>query len=400
MTDINEPPPFPFPYHERRLAPEFADRRKSCPFGTVRLQSGHDAVLLVRNADVAAALADTRLSHDLTAPGSPRFVEGPSYLDDPTMFANMEGAEHRRIRRIIASAFTPQSIATWHPMIEQVATELAEALDHGGHRADVMSDFCIPLPVTIIRRLIGVPESDAPQFRAWSNAFVSGAKMTLEQRIQQMSEFTGYVAELIAYKRTRPGTDLIDNLIAARDGDDRLSEPELVTLVTSTIAGGNETTSNSLGRHLVTLLDEDAALWKRLVADQDLIPAAVDELLRTTKLGAFFPMRLATEDVDLPSGRIREGQAVVVAVASGLRDESVYSDPETIQLDRPPVPTLAFGRGPHTCLGINLALAELRIGLRVLVEHFPSLRLDCDVDELRYTEGGLLSSLISLPLAW
>lgn len=400
MTDTDEPQLFPFPYHERRLAPEFAERRKSCPFGTVRLQSGHDAVLLVRHADVAAALADPRLSHDLTAAGSPRFVPGPSYLDDPTMFANMEGAEHRRMRRVVASAFTPRSIATWHPVIEQVAVELADALDRSGRRADVMSDFCIPFPATIIRRLLGVPDKDAAQFRAWSNAFVSGAKMTLEQQIQQINEFTGYVAELIAYKRTNPGTDLIDDLIAARDGDDRLSEPELVTLVTSTIAAGNETTSNSLGRHLLTLLDDDATLWKRLVADPDLIPAAVDELLRTTKLGSFFPMRLATEDVDVPSGRIREGQAVVVAVASGLRDESVYPDPEAIHLDRPAVPTLAFGRGPHTCLGINLALAELRIGLRVLVESFPSLRLDCDVNELRYTEGGLLSSLISLPLAW
>lgn len=395
------PPPFPFPVDPHVGIPaEYAERRASCPFGKVRLPSGDEAVLLVTHRDAAAALADTRLSHDLTAPGSPRITAGPSFFDDPESLLNKEGEEHLRIRRIVASAFTPRRIERWKPTISAVAGELLDAMERTGPPVDLVADYCFQLPVRIICRLLGVPEHDSGRFRDWSNAFVSAARMELRQRTALIGEFSAYTADLLAAKRAEPGEDLIDDLIAARDGADRLTEAELVYMVAGLIAAGNETTSNMLGRAVLALLRDGAGLWQRLVDEPALIPAAVDELLRYNPLGNSGALRQAVEDVELPSGTIRAGEAVIIAVSSALRDELAYPDPDTVRFDREAPAQIVFGAGPHYCLGAHLAKAELRIGLGALTERLPGLRLAADPLTLSYTEGEVLSSLVSLPVSW
>jgi cytochrome P450 len=246
---------FPLPPEQRGTIQEFyAERRAQCPMGRVRLPSGHDAVLLVLPEDVAAGLADTRLSHDLTAPGSPRTVPGSSFLDTPDGLLNKDGPGHLRIRRIVASAFTPRRIERWVPQIRAIAAELIDALDERGGPADLVSGFCFTLPVRVICRLLGVPERDLRRFQTWSNAFLLGARMSEAERLGLVLEFAEYARDLIAARRAAPGEDLIDELIAARDGRDALSEEELVIMVIGLIAAGNETTSNALGRSVVTLL--------------------------------------------------------------------------------------------------------------------------------------------------
>ncbi|HZU54943.1 MAG TPA: cytochrome P450 [Actinocrinis sp.] len=400
-AEPQSPPSFPFPVDPHVGIPaEYAERRASCPFGKVRLPSGDEAVLLVTYADSAAALADTRLSHNLTAPGSPRITAGPSFFDDPENLLNKEGADHLRIRRIVASAFTPRRIERWKPTIAAVAGELIDAMESAGSPADLVSDYCFQLPVRIICKLLGVPERDRGSFRDWSNAFVSAARMEPQQRAGLMHEFSAYTAALLAAKRAEPGDDLIDDLIAARDGADRLTESELVYLVAGLIAAGNETTSNMLSRSVLTLLRDGGGLWKQLVGDPDLIPAAVDELLRYNPLGNGAALRLAVEDVELPSGTVRAGDAVLIAASAALRDEAVYPDPDAVRFDREAPAQIVFGAGPHYCLGAHLAKAELRIGLGLLVERLPGLRLAADPLTLSYTEGEVLSSLVSLPVAW
>jgi cytochrome P450 len=395
------PPLYPFPADPHVGVPaEYAERRATCPFGKVRLPSGDEAVLLVTYRDAAAALADTRLSHNLTAPGSPRITAGPSFFDDPQNLINKDGEEHLRIRRIVASAFTPRRIERWKPTITAVAGELIDAMERNGPPADLVADYCFQLPVRIICKLLGVPERDRGSFRDWSNAFVSGARMEPPQRAALMREFTAYTAELLAAKRAEPGEDLIDDLIAARDGADRLTESELVYLVAGLIAAGNETTSNMLSRAVLTLLRDGGGLWQRLVDDPELIPAAVDELLRYNPLGNGAALRLAVEDVELPSGTVRAGDAVLIAASSALRDELAYPDPETVRFDREAPTQIVFGGGPHYCLGAHLAKAELRIGLGLLVQRLPALRLGADPRTLSYTEGEVLSSLVSLPVSW
>lgn len=395
-----EPLAYPFPPEQCAEAREvYAARRAECPMGRVRLPSGHNAVLVVRYEDVAAGLADPRLSHDLTAPGSPRTVLGSSFLDSPDGLLNKDGPEHLRIRRIVAATFTPRRVARWVPEIRAIAAELIDELEKQGGPADLVSGFCFPLPVRVICRLLGVPERDLRRFQTWSNAFLLGAKMTEAERLGLVLEFSEYARDLIAARRAEPGEDLIDELIAARDGRDALSEDELLLLVLGLIAAGNETTSNALGRSVVALLSGERVLWEQLRTRPELLPAAVDELLRYTTSGNGL-LRLAVEDIELPSGTVQRGDAVVLGLQSAAFDEQAYPNPESVDFDRKAPAQIAFGAGPHYCLGAHLAKAELRTGLGMLLERLPSLRLEADPAGLRYTEGEVLSSLVELPVSW
>jgi cytochrome P450 len=313
---------------------------------------------------------------------------------------NKDGEDHLRIRRIVASAFTPRRIERWKPVIEQVANELLDALEKAGPPADLVADYCFALPVRIICRLLGVPDEDALRFRAWSNAFASGARMEPEERAAHIGAFFEYCAGLIAAKRAEPGEDLIDELIAARDGADKLSERELLDLATGLIAAGNETTATALSRFLVELLDDDRRLWRQLLDAPALIPAAVDELLRFTGLSNSALLRLAVEDVELPSGTVYAGQAVAIPNNGATRDPEAYPDPDVIRFDRDAPPTVIFGGGPHYCLGAHLAKAELVIGLGLLLRRLPTLRMTGTRAELVFSGGEIVDSMVALPVAW
>jgi cytochrome P450 len=403
MTDTAETtdlPSFPFSSHSLTPPAEYAERRATCPFGQVKLPSGDPAILLVTYRDVAAAVADTRLSHDLTAPGLPRMTVEPSFLQDPDILLNKDGEDHLRIRRIVAAAFTPRATERWKPVIQQIADELIDDLLRAGPPADLVDTYCFALPVRIICRLLGVPEQDALQFRAWSNAFSAGARMTPEELMAQIGAFMAYVAGLIAAKRAEPGEDLIDDLIAARDGADRLTEQELLTLVTGLITVGNETTSTALSRFLAELLDGDRALWRQLLENPDILPAAVDELLRFTGLSNSALLRIAVEDVELPSGTVKAGQTIAIPSNAALRDPEAYPDPDAIVFDRDAPVSLIFGGGPHYCLGAHLAKAELVIGLGTLLKRLPELRMTVARDKLEFSGGEIVDSMLTLPAAW
>ncbi|MEY9928513.1 cytochrome P450 [Catenulispora sp. GP43] len=393
-------PAFPFPSPSLTPPAEYAERRAACPFGQVRLPSGDPAILLVTYKDVAAAMADPRLSHDLTGPDAPRMTAEPSFLQDPDIVLNKDGEDHLRLRRIIAAAFTPRRAERWKPVIAQIADELIDELEQTGPPADLVGGYCFALPVRIICRLLGVPEQDALRFRVWSNAFSAGAQMTPEQTAAEVAAFLAYMTELIAARRAEPGQDLIDDLIAARDGADKLTEQELLTLATGLIAAGNETTATALSRALAELLDGDRRLWQRLLDDPDQVPAAVDELLRYTGLSNSTLLRMAVEDVDLPSGRVLAGQAVAIPSNGALRDPEAYPAPDTIDFDRDAPPTLIFGGGPHYCLGAHLAKAELTVGLAALLRRLPGLRITVPRDELRFSGGEIVDSMVALPVAW
>lgn len=347
--------------------------------------------------------SDARLSRDVTAPGSPRTfvssISNSSSLDSPDGSPNRDGPGHLRVHRIVAATFAPHRVERWAPQIRAVAAGLADDLKRHGSPADLVSGFCVTLPVRVICRLLGVPDRDLGRFQTWSNAFLPGARMAESERLGLVLEFAEYAKDLITARREEPGRDLIDELIAARDGREAPSEDDLLTMVIGLIAAGNETTSNALGRSVVTLLDHDRALWRRLLGRPDLLPAAVDELLRHSMAGNGLP-RQAPENVNLPSGTVHRGDAVLIALESATFDEDAYPDSDSVLFDREPPEQIPFGTGPHDCLGAHLAKAELRIGLGTLLEQLPGLRLAADPASLRFTEGRVLSALVELPVAW
>ncbi|WP_370375801.1 cytochrome P450 [Catenulispora sp. GAS73] len=400
LPELSDLPAFPFASHSLTPPAEYAERRATCPMGQVRLPSGDPAILLLTYRDVAAAMADPRLSHDLTGPDAARMTKEPSFLQDPDVVLNKDGEDHLRMRRIVAAAFTPRRVERWRPVIQQIAHELVDDLERVGPPADLVAGYCFALPVRVICRLLGVPEQDALRFRVWSNAFSAGAQMPPEQAAAEIGAFLGYMAELIAAKRAEPGEDLIDDLIAARDGADKLTEHELLALATGLIAAGNETTATALSRALVELLEDDRRLWRQLLDDPALVPAAVDELLRFTGLSNSTLLRVAVADVELPSGPVRTGQVIGIASNGATRDPEAYPDPDTIRFDRVAPPTLMFGGGPHYCLGAHLAKAELAIGLGTLLQRLPGLRMTVTREELTFSGGEIVDSMIALPVAW
>ncbi|MGC5258907.1 cytochrome P450 [Gordonia sp. DT218] len=313
----------------------------------------------------------------------------------------MEGAEHRRIRKIVAPAFTPRRIQRWNDVLEVIVTDLLDTMVAQGSPADVVSALCLPYPTRVMCRVLDIPEGDSHRFAEWSNAFVSSIALTGEQRTELILEFAEYIAHLLTRKRAQPGGGLIDDLIGACDGGDYLDDSELIGLIISLIAAGTDTTASVLARFLLTLLSDDRRAWTQLVARPELVPNAVNELLRLLVMGPSAALRLATEDVELPSGRISAGEAVAIATSSAMRDESIYRDPHRVDFERSaPPPTLVFGKGAHACLGMNLARSELTIALRELTHRFPDLALATPVSDLQFTDGEVLHSLTALPLTW
>lgn len=391
-----------FPFPDGPLAtqpPEYVRRRQECPLSEVRLPSGDTAVLALRYEDVDRVMSDPSFSRDLSAPGSPRMFPADGLSDDPNFLVNMHGADHLRLRRIVGPAFSPRQADSWRGEIRAIIDELLGEIKQEGPPADLIPRLCFPMPIRIICRQLGVPRADSDRFRSWVEAFLSVSGKSPEERKTSIDAFTSYVVELIAEHRRQPGKDLVDHLINARDKDDRLSEEELVSMTRGLIVGGNETIANALSRVLLTVLTR-REIWRLMVGDRSLVPAAIDELLRLNPPGRIGLLRLSTKDVDLPSGHIRAGQAVLSPLIAAGHDPEVFPDPEEFVLDRPGPSTLAFGAGTHYCLGAHMARVQLQVAVTALLDHFPGLHLTLPPEELPWSSGLWAVALRGLPVSW
>jgi cytochrome P450 len=359
-------------------------------------------VLALRYDDISMIMGDRRFSRDLSAPDAPRLFPSMLILDDPTLLMNMHGADHLRLRRLIGPAFTPRRSEQWRPLIRAAVEKLLDEVERSGAPVDLMATFAYQLPIHITCVQLGIPQADVERVKHWISAFLSVSAMSLAERDTAAVEFTAYTAELIAQHRAEAGDDLIDHLINARDADDRLSEDELVSMVRGLIIGGNETIANGFSRAVFSLLQHPDS-WDELVADRSLVPAAVEELLRFNPPGggASGLLRLATEDIDVPSGgTIRAGQAVLTPLIAAGHDPAVFPDPERIDFHRPKHDTMQFGAGQHFCPGTHIGRVELQEALDALLARFPKLRLTVPPEELPWSQGGYGSGLVALTVTW
>lgn len=398
MPEVNDH--FPFP--DGPLAtqpPEYVRRRSACPLSEVELPSGDRAVLAVRYEDVEQIMRDPSFSRDMSAPGSPRLFPADALSDDPDFLVNMHGADHLRLRRIVGAAFTPRRANAWRPEIREILDNLLDPIQREGQPVDLIHRLSFPMPIRVICRQLGVPQEDSERFRSWVEAFLSVSTKSSEERTASITEFTDYVVRLIEQHRREPAGDLIDHLINARDADDQLSEDELVSMTRGLIVGGNETIANSLSRLLLTLLTQRKIL-EMLVADPELIPSTVEELLRVNPPGRIGLMRMATTDVMLPSGPVAAGRAVISPLIAAGHDPAVFPEPEEFRLNRPGPPSLVFGAGAHYCLGAHLAKVELQEAIGALVRRFPTLYLTRPAAELPWSSGLWAVALRGLPVAW
>lgn len=287
----------------------------------------------------------------------------------------IDGPDHRRLRSLVAKAFTPRRIERLRPRIEALVDAL---LDTAAERDEfeLIRDFAHPLPVVVIAELLGVPPEDRDRFRAWSQVLV-GLLDPLQARggtapIEKANrELNAYFRPLLAQRRAEPRDDLLSAMIAAEEQGDSLSEADLLALSSLLLVAGHETTSNLIGNAIVSLLRHPDER-KRLQEDPSLIQTAVDEFLRFDG-----PIQLTDraviEDCEIAGQHIPKDQLVAVVIGAANRDPEKFAEPDRLDVGRSDNPHLAFGQGNHFCLGAQLARLETEVAIGSLLRRFPGL---------------------------
>jgi cytochrome P450 len=392
-----------YPFHNpAALQPpeEWAELRAGCPIARIRFASGDEAVLLTRHADVKQVLADPRFSRQLDAEDAARITSdesGGPFGGENTVAG---GESHLRWRRIVGRYFTAKRMAELRPRIEAMAERFVERLVAGGAPADLAAGLGFPLPVWVICRLLGVPDEDRHRFGGWSDTLLNLTRYSQAEIDASQADFAAYLTAHFADRRAHPGEDLISELVAVRDaGDGRLSDGELLMTAQGLLIAGHETTSNMITKMTAILL-ADRRRWERLLADPGLVRPAVEELLRfDTNPGIGVP-RYLSEPVTTTGGTLPAGTTVICSTGAANRDAAAITAPDEVDLGRAPNAHLAFGAGPHSCIGQALARTELQAVLTVLLRRLPGLELAVPVDRLRSREGLIVGGLEELPVRW
>ncbi|MFG1641252.1 cytochrome P450 [Amycolatopsis sp. NPDC049252] len=389
--------PLAYPFNEEAgldLNEAYAAAREANGLVRVKMTYGEPAWLATRYADARLVLGDRRFSRAMEKEkDAPR--RSPMQRDGGIL--QMDPPDHTRLRTLVAKAFTMRRVELLRPRVVELATGLIADMKAAGAPADLVDAYALPIPVAVICELLGVPVGDRPKFRVWSDAALSTSGLTPEEFERNREELRDYMRGLIAEHREQPQDDLMTALIEARDTRDRLTELELVDLCVGILVAGHETTASQIPNFVYALLDQPGQ-WDRLCADPELIPAAVEELLRFVPLGAGAGFaRYATEDVEVGGALVRAGEPVLVAVGAANRDRLQFDDADGLRLDREDNHHLGFGHGVHHCLGAPLARLELQEALRALVTEMPGLHLAGDIV---WKTQMLVRGPRSMPIGW
>lgn len=397
----------------RAEVPEFpVTRPESCPFepdetytrlraddpvSLVRCPAGMDAWLVSRYQDIREMLADQRLSS--RAAGSNHMLPSYDMCDPlPGFMIQLDGEEHARLRRLLIGEFTVRRMEALRPYIQKITDEHIDAM-LAGSSADLVRDFALPIPMSVICEMLGVPYEDHEALQLDSEVLMSfevdeAPREAASQRLED------YLAELIRQRIAEPQDDLLSRLIARGNETERpLSVEELATLGVLLLAAGHETTANMIALSMLVLL-ENPERMAALRAAPDTIGTAVEELLRYLSVIQFGLLRYATEDLTIGGTAVKAGEWLVAAVPSGNRDESVYAAPDTVDLGRQARTNLAFGFGAHVCIGAQLARIELQVALSTLLRRIPGLRLEKPLAQSEFKLNDIVYGLRSMPVAW
>lgn len=291
-----------------------------------------------------------------------------------------DGAAHSRMRKLAAGAFLPARVRVLRDRIQDIATRLVDDIyARGSDRFDLLADFAEPLPAIVTAEMLGVPVEDHWDLKCWSVTF---AEMLgnfqhnpdrLPGVLHALENLTAYFQERIREQRISPREGLVNTLLTAEIDGDRFTEDEVIANCIVTMVGGLETTTNLIGNGMLTLLRNPEQL-ARLRNEPDLMPAAVEELLRYESPSQH-TARLAPEDMMLGGKLIRKRQAAIAVMAAGNRDPERFPDPDRLDFDRPDNRHLAFGWAAHFCFGAPLARIEAQLAFETLLDRFPVLEL-------------------------
>jgi cytochrome P450 len=381
--------------------PAYARWRVESPVRRVKLADKRTAWLITRYEDAAAVLKDERFGKDrfktpeLTAkqPWMPK-----SFRPLAHNMLDQDPPDHTRLRALVHKAFTPRLVEDMRRRVQSLTDELLDAAERSG-RMDLIRDYALPLPSTIIAEMLGVPAKDRHRFHRWSSAMVSAdaSKFSLFRAMPSMLAFLRYGRRLIKKRRAEPSDDLASALARAEEAGDQLSEDELLAMIVLLLIAGHETTVNLIGNGTLALLEHPEQMQK-LRDDPGLVQPAVEELLRYDGPLAMATERFAGEDVTVAGVKIPRDDVVFAVLASANRDERQFENPEALDITRANNKHLAFGLGVHYCLGAPLARLEGQIAINTLLRRAMNLRLAVPRERLRWRRGLVLRALEALPV--
>lgn len=398
-TDLSDPVMFDDPF------PRYAELRRDAPVSRVLHQETRkvEAFMLTRYEDVLTLHSDARFSSDpfrgrrgsVVRRMLPRMlrllVDSMVFKDDP---------EHKRLRGLVNKAFTPKMVQRMSGDVQAIADGLVDGLA-GRDTIDLVRDLAVPLPLAVIAEMLGVEARDREAFhhavqRMTQDA--SGGNVVAVLRMMPTGRRMVKLFErLAAQRRVEPDDRLITALVRANDEGDVLSEHEIIAMIFLLLLAGHDTTSNLIGSSVLTLIEHPDEL-DRLRRDPAIIDTAVEELLRFTTPVPCGATRTLLDDVEIAGTTLPKGASVLGMIISANRDDSVFDDPDRLDLSRQPNRHLSFAFGSHFCLGNQLARMEARIALSGLLARFDRIELAVPRQSLQWKPTQSLRGLRSLPL--
>lgn len=390
---------FPFTQPDPCVAPDVYERlRRDQPVSRIVLPTGDPAWLVTRHEDVRVILADERFSRQaLTGPDAPKLAPVPPmpslfYLDPP---------QHTRIRRLAGYALDANRIARMRRRIQQRTEEHLDAMAAMLRPVDLLTAVARPLPLAVVAAILGVPSADFDNFARWTRTVMSFGMAPQEELMAAFNQLNGYLVGLIAARRQDVSDDVLGDLVTAADGGDGLSDQEILALVFDLLGAGDQPVTAEIVHAVLNLLRDPGRL-RLLHDDPDLVPTAVEELLRHSQSagGGLGSVRIALADAEIGGVTIRAGDPVIPSLNAANLDETVFTASKQVDLSRSPNPHLAFADGIHHCIGAAVGRMELRALIGGLAHKFPSLRLAVAESDLAWLPVPAFRTPGQIPVEW
>ena len=319
----------------------------------------------------------------------------------------MDDPRHQRLRKLVNRGFTPRMVGLLHEKIRTLAKRITDRVAERG-ACDLVRELAVPMPLYIIAEMLGIREEDFDRFHEWSDRLIGVAgnyddPVKMNDAVTAYAEYGEYLKEVFEDRRRQPREDLVSILVAAQqDGmlaedEEAMENDEIIMFMTLLLVAGNETTRNAISGGMLALM-QDPAQMELLRARPELMDSAVEEILRFVSPIICF-RRTATRDTEIRGKTIAAGERVLLLYQSANRDEDVYAEPDRFDVTRSPNPHLAFGIGPHFCLGANLARAELKVMVHELITRFPDIR-PAPGTAPRRSASTLVAGIEHLPVLW
>lgn len=396
-----EPPRFPFvrqcPFHPPA---EYAQARAAGPAVQVTLWNGARAWLLTHYEDVKAVLSDDeRFSGAMGRPEFPAVTEARVAVDKgERAFVGMDNPAHDHYRRMFTKEFSARRMMALRPRMEEITNRLIDTMIASGPPADLQQMLAVQFPSMVMCDLIGSPYEDHV-FIMQCAAGRHGLTQSVAEAEAKARELAAYMRRLIDAKEAHPADDMVSRVIAEHVVTGNLSREDFAEIGAMILRAGHDTTTNMIGMGVLLLLQNEP-LRRKLAADPDLMPAAVEEMLRFVSPVQFSPRRVALQDVDLRGVTIRKGDGIFPLLPAANRDPCTFPDPDALDFDRDAGHHIAFGFGIHQCLGQMLARFELQVMFSAVLRRLPGLRLAVPFEVIRFKNDMQIFGLYNLPVEW